>query len=148
MVRVQDEHGFHLPVFVYIVFRIVEDVVCTPSTVLLGVLPVGEPAEAVLRLFSRTGSRFRIVSASSEAPDDLKVDVGVYAEEPTVEARIRVTQQVSRGGSQSSRIRILVRAENDQEDVELVVPVLYHGLTGAEGSIRFDNSPASRRGEL
>lgn len=125
VLRAMGKAGKQLPASRLRVKGQVEDEVrAIPRELLLGALPVGTSAEAVVSLRSRKGQGFEIegietVAGTSVRPRSDRLSRNTFA----------LVQQIAKQGNQTARVRLTVRTAKGKRIV-LALPIVYYGLGG------------------
>jgi len=130
-----DEKGARYPTAqMLVVFHVVDDVACTPRSVLLGAVAIGSTVEDIVRLASRTQRPFTVVSVNAEPAETAAVELATDQDGPVTQATLRIRQHVCEVGSRRSQVRIVVRPLGAVDDTHFVVPVLFHGSRASVAS--------------
>lgn len=119
------EAGTQARVSLSLLMRIVHELEAIPSGVSFGPLPVGQEAQQVLLLRSRSGRRVIIESCQ---PSDEYVTAAIVDEASGSGARCRIFCRATEGGSHTASVRIEAVAPNGGRLPPFVLPVSYVGI--------------------
>jgi hypothetical protein len=120
----EDAEGKLLPeVRVPLRLSMVSDIEVSPPQILLGNRRVGETAEDMFTLRSRTGAGFRVTRAE---PQGDALDLQLASKVPTHPLAYRVRQPIGRSGEMRSSIRLHIQYDAE-ESVVREIAVLSFG---------------------
>lgn len=109
-------------------FHVLDDIACTPPSVLLGSLRVGAIGDAVVRVASRVKRTFQVMSTRMEPPAGTPIEVSTRPDVVATSATIRIRQHITAPGSGRSELHVVIRLTGAEENRDIVVPVLFHGV--------------------
>jgi hypothetical protein len=109
-----------------ILAHVVDPVHAYPPAVQFGAVVVGQTDERTACVSSRGGDAVRVESCQSSSMD---IDVTPIGEPVEGQQELRISLRATALGRQSAEARLVVRRAGQDEAVEVVLPIHYHGIS-------------------
>jgi hypothetical protein len=108
--------------------RILDEIYCVPDCLTYGALAIGQAAEDVVLLRSRSGYTFEVVQIESDHSAGITI---TRVASPSGPLQFHISQRCLGNGLQHSQVRFVVRRAGLTESEPVNLKVVYHGVPKA-----------------